>query len=118
MLPINSEKNLQLQIDNILFLDSFQFLSSSLDTLVATLAKSGKHNFRHISRFLGDDDFLFQKIVFCYGHMTNRTKFEETALPLKEKFYNEDISNENYERACHVLTRYDMRNLRQYHDFY
>ena len=122
VLPINSEKNLQLQIGNVLFLDSFQFLSSSLDTLVSTLAKSGKQNFRHTARFLGDDDFHFQKDVFCYAYMTDRSKFEETALPPKEEFYNnlidEDISDDDYQRALTIWNRYDMQNLRQYHDFY
>jgi len=46
-----------------------------MDTLVATLTKSGKQNFRHTARFLGDDDFLFQKGVFCYGYITDRSKF-------------------------------------------
>jgi len=78
---------------------------------VATLAKSGKQNFRHTARFLRDDNFLFQKGVICY----DRSKFEETTLPPKEKFYNhlidEDISDEDYERARNIWTRYDMRNL-------
>jgi len=38
---INSEKTMQFQIKNVVFADSFQFLSASLDTLVATLRKSG-----------------------------------------------------------------------------
>jgi len=42
---INSENNMQFQIKNVVFADSFQFLSASLDTLVATLRKSGKENF-------------------------------------------------------------------------
>ena len=36
-IPINSEKNLQIRIGNVVFSDSFQFLSTSLDTLVKTM---------------------------------------------------------------------------------
>ena len=49
--PQNSEKFLQFQIGNFRFLDSFQFLSTSLEELVSLLLKSGKDNFftqRHI----------------------------------------------------------------------
>ena len=38
VIPTNSEKFLAVQIDSIRFLDSFQFLSSSLDKLVSTMA--------------------------------------------------------------------------------
>jgi len=58
-IPLNSEKNLQIQIGNVLFLDSFQFMAASLDTLVGTLRKSGKDQFVHTSRYMGMEDFLF-----------------------------------------------------------
>ena len=45
LIPLNSEKSLQVQIGNVVFLDSYQFLSTSLDALVASLAKSGKETF-------------------------------------------------------------------------
>jgi len=45
----NLEKYLQFQIGNLRFLDSFQFLSPSLDNLVQLLLKSGKENFTHSS---------------------------------------------------------------------
>ena len=45
--PQNSEKHLQFQIGNLRFLDSFQFLSTSLEELVSLLLKSGKDDFAH-----------------------------------------------------------------------
>ena len=122
LIPLNSEKSLQVQIGNVLFLDSFQFLSASLDTLVATLAKSGKEKFRHTTRYVGERDYLFQKGVFCYNYMTDRSKFDDIALPPKDEFYNhlidEPISDDDYARALAIWSDYDMKNLRQYHDFY
>jgi len=37
IIPTNTEKFLAFQIDNVRFLDSFQFLSSSLDNLVSSM---------------------------------------------------------------------------------
>ena len=52
---------MQFQIKNVVFADSFQFLSASLDTLVATLRKSGKENFVETTKYMGDDDIVFEK---------------------------------------------------------
>ena len=41
-IPINSEKTLQFQIRNVIYSDSCEFLSASLDTLVSTLKKDGR----------------------------------------------------------------------------
>jgi len=60
--PQNSETYLQFQIGNLRFLDSFQFLSTSLEELVSLLLNSGKDNFVHITTQLGtDDDVIFAK---------------------------------------------------------
>jgi len=45
IISLNREKYLQIQIGNLLFLDSFQFMAASLDTLVGTLRKSGTDHF-------------------------------------------------------------------------
>ena len=122
VIPLNGEKCLQVQIGNLLFLDSYQFLSSSLDSLVSTLLKSGKEHFHHTARYLGNYDFLFQKGVFCYNYLTDRSKFADTTLPPKQEFYNqlidEAISDADYDRAHIIWNTFDMKNLEQYHNFY
>lgn len=42
----NAGDYISFQVDNIRFLDSFQFMASSLDTLVGDLFKSGKEKFK------------------------------------------------------------------------
>ena len=42
VVPLNSEKYLSFQVGNLRFIDSFQFLSTSLDNLVSLLLKSGR----------------------------------------------------------------------------
>jgi len=50
--PLNSEKYLSFQIGNLRFLDSYQFLSTSLKQLVSLLLKAGggRENFVHTSK--------------------------------------------------------------------
>ena len=67
VIPLNGERFLQFQIGNIKFLDSFQFLSTSLENLVALLLKGGKENFHHTIKHLGDTEFTFAKGVYPYS---------------------------------------------------
>ena len=62
--PLNGEKYLSFQVGNLRFIDSFQFLSTSLDNLVSLLLKSGRDKFTHTTKFLGDDDQVFAKGVY------------------------------------------------------
>jgi len=122
VIPLNGERFLQFQIGNLKFLDSFQFLSSSLEELVSILLKSGKQNFSHTTKYLGDTEFTFAKGVYPYAYMTDRSKFQETQLPSIDSFYNtlndEPLSLEDYRRAHEIWKFYHIQNLRQYHDHY
>jgi len=53
-------------------------MAASFDTLVGTLCKSGTDYFVHTSRYMGTEDFLFQKGVFPYEYFTDISKFQET----------------------------------------
>jgi len=93
-------------------------MAASLDTLVGTLCKSGIDHFVHTWRYIGTEDFLFQKGVFPYEYFTDVSKFQETELPPKDAFFNrltnESLTDADYERAHKVWNHYDMKNLQQY----
>ena len=83
------EKYMSFNINNKLSLiDSFQFLSSSLDSLVKNL---GKDDFKYLSQEFDNNILDLEKWnVFClYKYMSNFGKFKEK-LPSKgkEKFVN------------------------------
>ena len=78
VIPLNF---ITFQIDNLRFLDSYQFLSTSLEKLVSLLLKSGKENFGETTKYLGNHDLVFAKGVYPYAYMTDRSKFDETRLP-------------------------------------
>jgi len=109
--PLNTEKYLQFQIGNIRYLDFYQFLSTSLDQLVQLLLKSGKENFVHTSKHLGDDDDddVFSKGVYPSGYMSSREKFEETQLPPIEAFHD-SLKDESLKQEDYVVHRRRGRN--------
>ena len=113
VIPLNSEKNLQIRIGNIVFVDSYQFLAASLDTLVSTLRSSSKERFVLTSKHTGRKEFLFQKGVFPYEWFDSISKFEEKFLPPKKAFYSrlteQHISDDDYKRAVNVWKHFKMK---------
>ncbi len=51
-IPNNMEKYVSFSMDQMVFLDSFQFLPCSLEKLVANLTKQGHHKFKHTRNFM------------------------------------------------------------------
>ena len=62
-IPTTSEKFLSFQIGNLRFLDSLQFLTASLDTLVQSLATDGRDKFSHTTRHYPDSDLVIAKEI-------------------------------------------------------
>ena len=121
VIATNTEKFLAVQIDNVRFLDSFQFLSSKLDDLVSTMARDTE-KFIHTKRQFGNDDNIFKKGVYPYEYVTGPEILRESSLPPREAFYSklneEGISEEEYDRALQMWQRYDCKTMKDYHDLY
>ena len=91
------------------FIDSCNFLSTSLDSLAKSLVEA-KHDFKMLkgqmrNRFKYSDDLIAEsckKGVFPYDYITNASKLEETSLPdikyFKSILKNDDIS-ERFDEA-------------------
>ena len=81
------ENHMGFSINNKLsFIDSFQFLRSSLDSLVKNFSKD---DFKYLSQELDNNllDLVKQKVFYPYEYMNNFEKFKEE-LSSKEKFYS------------------------------
>ena len=95
-------------------IDSFQFLSSSLNSLVKNL---GKDDFKYSSQELDNNalDLVKQKVFYPYEYMSDFEKFKEE-LPSKEKFYSsltgEKISNKEYEHVLKVWNKFEMKTMK------
>jgi len=65
---------------------------------------------------------LLKKGIYPHEHMDSFERFDETALPEKEKFYSslngKGISDEEYAHAKEVWAKFGCRNLGDYHDLY
>ena len=123
VIPQTTEKFISFKIGNMTFLDSFQFLSASLDNLVSLLyASGGKDKFVHTRRHFGDDDIVFSKGIYPYSYMTGRDKFSETKLPPIDEFYDklscEPLDPKDYAIAVQTWHKFGIQNLQQYHDHY
>ena len=72
------------------FIDSFQFMSSSLDKLVSNLSKE---DLKYTSEeFTGKKlSLMSQKGVYPYDYMDCFEKLHQTELPTKEQFYRNTI---------------------------
>ena len=104
------------------FIDSFKFMSSSLDSLVNNLARGN-------NRLFGFEDYnesqyklLIRKGIYPYEYMDDWNRFKETILPPKEAFYSKLamawVNEEDYEHAHRVWNEFGINNLGEYHDLY
>ena len=105
----------------LVFIDSMQFMSSSLDKLVSNLEEDKFLQMR--KEWQGDEvSILTKKGVYPYEYMYSWEKFDEARLPGRSAFYSslneEGVNEENYLRAKEVWQRFGCENLGDYHDLY
>ena len=120
-IPNNMEKYMAFMLGNHLtFIDSFQFMSSSLEKLVNNLPRE---SLKYTSKRFKDNkfDLMVRKGVYPYDYMDSFKKFKEQ-LPSKEDFYSilndEHISDEDYQHAQNVWKKFNLKNMGEYHDLY
>ena len=121
-IPNNMEKYMAFMLGNhLVFLDSFQFMSSSLDNLVKNLPDEA---FKYTKQEFKNEQFnlMKQKGIYPYDHMDSFNRFNETKLPVQQDFYsilnNEHISDEQYKHAQNVWDTFNLKTMGDYHDLY
>ena len=121
-IPNNMEKYMAFMLGNHLtFIDSFQFMSSSLDKLVSNLPKD---DLIYTSKaFKGKRlNLMSQKGVYPYDFMDSFEKFNQTELPNKDHFYNilndPHITDDEYDHAKKVWKTFNIKTMGEYHDLY
>ena len=121
-IPNNMEKYMAFLLGNHLtFIDSFQFMSSSLDKLVGNLPKD---DLIYTSKaFKGRRlDLISPKGVYLYDFMDSFEKFNQMELPTKDKFYSilndQHITDDEYDHAEKVWKTFNIKTMGEYHDLY
>ena len=119
-IPNNMEKYISFSLRQLRFIDSAQFLLASLDKLVK--ASKDFHITNKFEPDLSRQALLLKKGVYPYEYMDSWERFEETQLPVIEKFYStltdEGISEQDYAHAQKVWETFQCKNLGDYHDLY
>ena len=106
----------------LVFVDSMQFMNSSLNSLVENLGngdfKCLSKEFKHNEQF----ELVKRKGVYPYEWVDRFDKFNWSCLPSKECFVSSlksrGISDEEYDRACKVWNVFGMKTFGEYHDLY
>ena len=104
------------------FIDSFKFMSSSLDSLNKNLVRGGKKLFGFEDYSELQYDLLTRKGVYPYKYINSWDQFNETQLPPIDVFYRNlnmtSISKEDYQHGQRVWKEFGIHNLGDYHDLY
>ncbi|CAB4010357.1 Gastrula zinc finger [Paramuricea clavata] len=122
VVPNNMEKYISFSLGkSLVFIDSIQFMASSLEALVSNLSPE---DFKIVGqRWQGEDfDLVRQKGIFPYEYLDDISKLDTEGLPSKDKFYSSlyesEVKEEDYQRALKVWDHFKMKTMRDYHDLY
>ena len=123
VIPETIEKFKAVFTKKFILLDSFAFLSTSLEKLAESLKKSGLQKFKRLRQeFPKNYALLAEKGVYFYDYATSFAVLKETNLPPKDAFYNklreENITDADYERAHAVFKATSCRDLEDYSRVY
>ena len=119
----NAEKYMAFYIGKHLsFIDSLQFMNSSLDRLASNLED---RDFIFTKKYFTDPvqfNLMKRKGVYPYDYMDSFSKFNDTELPKREEFYSlltdNNISEDDYSHAKNVWNTFNLKNIGEYHDLY
>ena len=113
---------------NMVFRDSLQFLTASLENLAASLAKVCNWFFQNLHVIVTDVysdaavELLEQKGVFCNDYVDSLARFDELALSPRESFFNKlesvKCSHADYAHAQHVCENFHCSSLKEYMALY
>jgi hypothetical protein len=114
-------------IGDLKFLDTAQFMPSSLDTLIKNLKTKNLDKFEKFNsmkqHFNAEElELICQKGVYPYEYIDDLEKFKETELPPRKAFYSKlrlsGISKNEYKHAQNVYKKFNCDTFQDYHNLY
>ena len=104
VIPNGLEKCMAFTINkNLVFIDSMQFMNSSLDSLVKYLSDN---DFKYLPEEFSGELLVKEKGVYPFEYMDSFKKFSEKKLPDRCKFFSslkdECTSEKDYQRANNI----------------
>jgi hypothetical protein len=126
-IPNSGEKFMTFSIGNLKFIDSFQFMASSLDKLAESLKTKGEdpfENFKNMKTNFDDEQMklICRKGFYPYEFIDSWEKIHYPKLPKQQDFYSklklEGISNEDYKHCQNVYKHFECKSFYDYHMLY
>ena len=119
VIPETIEKFKAVMTEKFIFLDSFAFLSTSLEKLVESVKIGGGESFGKLkNEYPSDYKDLTRKGVFFYDYASSYNVFYETSIPPKDKFFNQqtqrNINDDDYMHAKNMFQKMECKNLCDY----
>lgn len=127
VIPTTEERYISFKVQNMVFLDSFAFMASSIESLSINLGSENLDKFKMTKKMFAELNeeklrLITQKGVYPYDYFDSIDRFNETQLPDKKCFYSQlykcDISDDDYIHAQKVWHEFNIHNLGEYHDIY
>ena len=119
---VDKEGNEKEKLIELRFIDSFKFMSFSLDSLTKNLVSGGKQLFGFENYSELQYDLLTRKGIYPYEYVSSWDRFEETQLHPIEAFCSKlnmsSISSDDYQHAQRAWKEFRIHNLGDYHDLY
>jgi len=126
-IPNSGEKFMTFTIGELKFIDSCQFMASSLDKLTESLKTPGNDpysKFHNMKNNFNKEQMklICQKGFYPYEFIDSHEKLYYEGLPPKDKFYSklrlEGISDEDYNHAQNVYKSFNCKSFKDYHFLY
>jgi hypothetical protein len=125
-IPNGYERIMSFSIGSLKFIDSLQFMASSLDTLVKNIYEDGDRykKFNNMKRYYSGEklDLLCRKGYYPYEWVDNDEKLNHVGLPGRDNFHStltkESISEDNYNHALNVYDKLGCKPFKDYHMTY
>ena len=130
VIPHTKEKFMSFSFCNLKFIDSMNFLQTSLSKLVDTLTAKPEENhlnfknvFNHFRDYPREKiNLLLRKGIYPYEWVDSEEKFKFPTLPPKGAFYSsltlESVSDIDYAHAQKVFIAFNCKNFEDYHKLY
>ena len=93
VIPQDMEKYLSITVDRLKFIDSRQFTSQSLDSLVKTLEVGEFKYMREAFPIAHEFELIKRKVVYPYDYMDSFARFDESRLPSHGAFFSKLADN-------------------------
>lgn len=118
----NLIKNKDSNTIELRFLDSYRFMSSSLDSLTQNLSEGDFHILRSVFSNENEFNLLRRKGVFPYEYINSFARLDEEKLPSIEHFYSNLTESEcklsDYEYPLNIWQTFKCSKIRDYLELY